>query len=240
VLINSYTEVYLSGVIIIVSGVYMSILSQHSNQPAGAYRRLLTAVLAGSLVGILASIFGEVKVVPLALWDTTAAVYVVWMWITIWPLTPDKSKQLAKREDPGKGLTDTILTLASLASLVAVGLILIEGSSGSASQKGLFAGFGVISVILSWALIHTIYTVKYAETYYSDPEGGVDFNQNTPPKYSDFAYLAFTVGMTFQVSDTNVKTNEMRRAIIHHAQLSYFFGTIIIATTINLVVGLSK
>jgi uncharacterized membrane protein len=89
-------------------------------------------------------------------------------------------------------------------------------------------------------VVHTIFTLRYARLYYTGRDEGVDFNQDDPPSYADFAYLAFTVGMTFQVSDTQITHHAMRAAILRHALLSYLFGTVIVATTINLVAGLGK
>jgi uncharacterized membrane protein len=82
--------------------------------------------------------------------------------------------------------------------------------------------------------------VSYAKLYYQGEGGGVDFNEEEPPCYSDFAYLVLTIGVTFQVSDTNLKTKEIRRTALRHALLSYVFGALIIATTINLIAGLTK
>jgi uncharacterized membrane protein len=91
---------------------------------------------------------------------------------------------------------------------------------------------------LSWLLVHTVYTLRYAMLYYAGRDGGIDFNQTTSPRYSDFAYLAFTLGMTFQVSDTDLKTPAIRATALRHALLSYLFGAVIVATMINLVAGL--
>jgi uncharacterized membrane protein len=98
----------------------------------------------------------------------------------------------------------------------------------------------ISSVVLSWAVVHTIFTLRYARLYYVGTDGGIDFNQDQPPRYTDFAYLAFTLGMTFQVSDTDLKTSTIRATALRHALLSYLFGAVIIAVTINLVAGLSK
>ncbi len=68
---------------------------------------------------------------------------------------------------------------------------------------------------------------------------GVDFNQTAPPRYADFAYLAFTVGMTFQVSDTTLTTHALRSTALRHALLSYLFGSLILAATVNLVASLA-
>jgi uncharacterized membrane protein len=64
--------------------------------------------------------------------------------------------------------------------------------------------------------------------------------QDDPPRYADFAYLAFTIGMTFQVSDTDLKTTEIRATALRHALLSYLFGSVILAATINLIAGLAR
>jgi uncharacterized membrane protein len=135
---------------------------------------------------------------------------------------------------------DILLIIASVASLVAVGFMITEASSSSGIEKAIEIALGLFSVIASWAVVHSTYTLKYAKIFYTDPEGGVDFNSSGPPKYSDFAYVAFTVGLTFQVSDTNIQTNELRRTILKHALLSYLFGAVIIATTINTIANLGK
>jgi uncharacterized membrane protein len=87
-------------------------------------------------------------------------------------------------------------------------------------------------------MVHTLFTLRYAALYYGRPGGGIRFNSAEPPTYADFAYLAFTVGMTFQVSDTALHSTTLRRTVLQHALLSYLFGTGILATTINLVASL--
>ena len=95
-------------------------------------------------------------------------------------------------------------------------------------------------MFVSWALVHTVFTLKYARLYYAGTPGGIDFNDNGAPDYRDFAYLAFTVGMTFQVYDTDIKAKAIRRTVLRHAWLSFPLVAVIIATTINLVSGLAK
>jgi uncharacterized membrane protein len=85
-----------------------------------------------------------------------------------------------------------------------------------------------------------LYALRYAAMYYSDPEGGVDFNSKEQPRFSDFLYMAFTLGMTYQVADTDLTTSAFRKATLGHAVLSFIFGTTIIATTINFIASLSK
>jgi uncharacterized membrane protein len=141
---------------------------------------------------------------------------------------------------PGRELTDIVLLGASIASLIAVGVVLFGAGSQSSPARYVQAALEVFAVTVSWILVHTLFTLKYARLYYSDPVGGIDFNQDEQPQYSDFAYLAFTVGMTFQVSDTNLRTKTIRRTALRHAWISFPLGTVIIATSINLVAGLAK
>jgi len=136
-------------------------------------------------------------------------------------------------------VADAVLLSAAMASLIAVGAVLIAAGHASGDLKYLEAGFGLVSVFVSWALVHTVFTLKYARLYYSGHAGGIDFNETDRPQYSDFAYLSFTIGMTFQVSDTNVQTKQIRRTALRHAWLSFPLGVVIIATTINLVAGLA-
>jgi uncharacterized protein DUF1345 len=68
---------------------------------------------------------------------------------------------------------------------------------------------------------HTVYVLRYARSYYGEPVGGIEFNEEDCPAYSDFAYFAFTIGMTFQGSDTNITTKSIRRLALRHAQVSY-------------------
>ena len=95
------------------------------------------------------------------------------------------------------------------------------------------------TVVLSWLAVQTVFTLRYAHLYYSEGEvGGIDFHDEEAPDYGDFAYLAFTVGMTYQVSDTNVGSKRIRTIVRRHALLSYMFGVAVIATTINVAAGL--
>jgi uncharacterized membrane protein len=141
-------------------------------------------------------------------------------------------------EDPTRATSDLVMIVAALTSLVAVGFVLGQARQTKGAPELLLATLGVASVAISWAAVHTVFTLRYARLYYTAGDGGVDFKQDEPPRYSDFAYLAFTVGMTFQVSDTELKHNDFRRTVLRHGLLSYVFGAGILATTINLVANL--
>jgi uncharacterized membrane protein len=207
---------------------------------ASAINRVGAAAVAGACAGVLASVLGNWQVGTLVGWDVAAMVYVAWTWTTIWRRDPIPTARLALREDPGRAAADALLLVASVASILAIGLVITVGRTGSSGATDVRAALAVFSVGLSWTVVQTVYTSRYARLYYSHPAGGIDFNQEAPPRYSDFAYLAFTVGMTYQVSDTALRTPQLRAALLGHALLSYLLGAVILATAINLVAGLLK
>ena len=201
---------------------------------------MATAAVAGACAGGLASLPGSWRIGTLVGWDVAAGVYVAWTWATIWHRDPAATARLALREDPGRAVADALLLVASMASVLAVALTITAGGAGGPGARDVRALLAVASVALSWAVVQTVFTAHYARLYYSHPAGGIDFNQAAPPGYADFAYLAFTVGMTFQVSDTELQTSALRATVLRQALLSYLLSAVILATTINLVAGLLR
>ncbi|WP_422769279.1 DUF1345 domain-containing protein [Plantactinospora sp. WMMC1484] len=201
-----------------------------------------TAVIAlvGFCVGVPATLALSSLMGPLIGWDAAAVTYLVWAWQALWYRDSRQTAELAVREDPSRPVRDGVLLAAGLASLLAIGILLATDDETHGIARDVHIGLGIVSVLLSWAVVHTVYTARYARLYYTDRKGTVDFHEGTPPRYTDFAYLAFTIGMTFQVSDTDLTTKAMRSTVLGHALLSYLFGAIIIAATINLLAGLAR
>ena len=201
--------------------------------------RLSVATLAGGAVIAALLIVGAPWAVAVtAGWSTQALVFLAWIWLAIAGKDAEATEEHAQAEDVSRGTADAVLLAASVASLIAVGSTLVEAGQHSGSAKGLLTGLTVVSVFLAWATVHTLFTLRYGDLYYSDPVGGIDFNDKDAPDYRDIAYVAFTIGMTFQVSDTNLTTKTIRRAALRHALLSYLFGAVIIAVMINLAASL--
>ena len=147
----------------------------------------------------------------------------------------------ATTEDPGRSAARVIALTGSLASLAAVVAILVR-SHDDPFTAFLTAALAILAVTASWALIQVDYMLRYAHRYYSSTAAGarrgVDFNQDEDPMYSDFGYFSVGLGMTYQVADTNVTTNEFRRLVIAQTMLAYLFGAVILASVINLVAGI--
>ncbi|MGH9054717.1 MAG: DUF1345 domain-containing protein [Acidimicrobiales bacterium] len=177
---------------------------------------------------------------PLLGWIAAVAVFVVWTWWEIWPQNPEATAAHARREDPSRPIADLACLSAAVASLVAVGILLISAGNSKGATKLLEISLSIAAVAAAWSLVHTIFTLRYARTYFATGECRISFNDDDPPRYSDFAYVAITMGLTFQVSDTDLRSNEVRRLAIRHMLLSYLMGAVFVAITINLVAGMSK
>ena len=200
--------------------------------------RVAVAASLGIVAGGVVSIFTFWQAATLIGWDVGALLLITWIWWAVARLNPAESQNHARREDTSIRLTELIVLSAGVALLAAVGLALIRAGQATGGTKAYLITLGILSVALSWGLVHTVFTLRYARTYYSRPVGGIDFNEDDPPTYLDFAYLALTIGMTFQVSDTNLTTKNIRRIALSHALLSYLFGAVIVALVINVVSSL--
>ena len=163
-----------------------------------------------------------------------ALTYIGWTFVTILPLSPDQTAAHATREDPSHAGAALVLTLAAVASVAGVGVLFerqplrcpvagrcVAGRRG----RGLLVGTGAHP-------LHRPLRPALSPQPSAEP---VDFNGDQPD-YHDFAYLAFTLGMTYQVSDTSLRTRPVRRAALQHALLAYLLGAVVFACTINLVV----
>ena len=203
-----------------------------------SWRRLLTCLVGGLLAAGLATVGGVPEIAVLVGWAVAASGLLLWVWRISWLRDAEGTKRLAEEEGRTR-VTDAAVLGAAVASLAAVVEGLVRSSSGDAVGVATVV-LGVLVVILSWALVNTVFALKYARRYYSGGDGGIDFGQREPPAYSDFAYVAFTVGMSFAVPDTQLADTSIRKVALGHALLSYLFGTVVIAVAVNLVTNLGQ
>lgn len=203
-------------------------------------------VVAGAIAASVTGSTGNWVDAPAVAWAVVAFIYVSWIWLVIARMGPDQTKVHATSEDPSRAVTDLLILIANLGSLAAVAAVIVNSHADDTAARVNSAGLALGCVALSWMLVQTLFTLRYAELYYSpDPDaggavGGISFNQKRPPQYTDFAYLATSLGMTYQVSDTNLENHRIRAEALKHSLLSYLFGTVVLAATINLVIGLAQ
>lgn len=201
-----------------------------------ASRRVGASVAVGVVVAGACLAVAPWQLAMIAGWVATATVFVVWLWSTIGRFSPAQTKAHARREDDSRAATDVLLLVASVASLGGMLALLVKANQATGAGRVLLTLFAPVAVVASWTVVHSVFTLRYASEYYTPPDGGIDFKaDDESPDYLDFAYVAITIGMTFQVSDTDVQSRAIRRLVMRHALLSYLFGAVIVALTINIL-----
>jgi uncharacterized membrane protein len=213
---------------------------------SAAYGRILSPGRAaismgiGAIAGLVPALLGEPSLSPLTGWIAAASLALLWVWRISWPQNAEGTKRLAQAESRSHS-TDLPVLIGSATSIGGVLLALIQSDDSQKHSVGVaLAILSVVATLLAWALVNTVFALKYARHYYLNDDSGIDFKQEQAPAYSDFAYLAFTVGMSYAVSDTEPATTAIRKTALGHALLSYGFGTIIIAVAINLITNLGQ
>jgi uncharacterized membrane protein len=169
--------------------------------------------------------------------DAAAVAFVILVWASIAGADAAATARIARAEDASHAAAEPLSSLRASGGLLAVVFTLAQAGHAEAPTRGLMTALSLASVGLAWLSVHTVFLLRYAREYYSPPDGGIDFGPE-PPAYGDFAHLALTIGMTFQVSDTDLTAKRVRRVALHHALLSYLFGTVIVAITVSSVAGL--
>jgi uncharacterized membrane protein len=169
--------------------------------------RVSVSTVVGVLVGVLVGLLLDWIYAAAVAFDLAALIFLVWTWLAVGRMDAEQTALHATREDPTRRTTRLIVLAACVASLGGVGVLLVHAAREHGAQRAGVAALGLGSVAVSWFVVHGLFMLHYAELYYSgggDPKqpgsgraGGIDFGLDTPPRYGDFAYLAFTVGMTY-------------------------------------------
>jgi len=210
---------------------------------AAAMRRAVTVLAAGLIVAVALLPFVPWGLALVAGWNAAAVTFVLCIWPLIIPADGSHTARLAAREDQTATSARALLVAASVASLLGAGYALHLAGQQTGAPRVLLIGGAVLTVVLSWTVINMVYTLHYADQYFRSQPGGIVFgddDQEQHPTYRDFAYVAFTIGMCYQVSDTTLRDPRVRRTVLAHAILSYVFGVVIVAGSVNLISGLFR
>ncbi|KOX30516.1 membrane protein [Streptomyces sp. NRRL F-6491] len=202
----------------------------------GAVPRLVGAAFVGAAVGLLVAVSTHAPLGVLAGIAGAETAFVVAGWVVLWPMDAATTHRNVGREEFRPVVEELAVVATSLAGLVGIVVLLLVGRTDLSHAA---AATALCGVFMAWAALHLMYATRYAYHYYAlEPGGGIDFNTEERPRYSDFLYFSFNLGMTYQVSDTDVSTAGLRAIVLRHCLLSYVFGAGILATTINLVTGI--
>lgn len=208
------------------------------------YRLMISLVVA-----VIVYFFCRSHTIPevaLACWIGCALTIILLDWIVIITSHPREVSKIAKLQDSSRRMLFIFIITASLVSLVAIIFLLKSVKGLSETAKNEHIALAISAVIVSWWLVHTVFTLKYAHMFYDTSMddgtplkvGGLEFPDTKEPDYLDFVYFAFVVGMTFQVSDVVITDRQIRRACLIHGVISFAFNTAIVALSINVISGL--
>lgn len=198
------------------------------------------------IVFLLLKIEMHPLVLSALLWDIFAISYITTGWIVFFNRTIEEIRTWARIDDGSRTFVTLTVVVASVASLVLV-LLMMLSKELTGLSKSLYLPVAVSGMLASWTMVHTILTFHYAHLYYDDAEDdntkqaeGLEFPKEKKPDYIDFAYFAFVIGMTFQVSDVDITGRLIRRTALAHGLLSFLLNTFVVALTINLIAGLKQ
>jgi len=208
--------------------------------------RLMISITVGIIVYFCCDKSLTVPELALSSWIGCALTVILLDWVIILTSHPMEVKKIAKLQDSSRRLLFFIIIIASLVSLVAIIFLLKSVKGVSEVVKNEHIVLAISAVAVSWWLVHTVFTLKYAHMYYDTSMddgtplklGGLDFPDTKEPDYLDFVYFAFVVGMTFQVSDVVITDRHIRRTCLIHGIISFVFNTAIVALSINVISGL--
>lgn len=185
--------------------------------------------------------FDWVLILPM-MWITFAFTFIILSVIVFFKLTAAEIAKKANTEDGSRVFVIISILLSSFASMGTVLLLML--SDMMKTREVLAVLISIIGIIMSWVLVHTIFTFHYANMYYfnsKEKKANVTpliFPGTAKPDYLDFAYFSFVIGMTFQVSDVEISSQRIRRMALVHGLLAFTLNTFVVALTINLIAGL--
>lgn len=203
--------------------------------------RLAAAFGVGIIVWLIGNYFGAPRGARLLLaWDSAALTYLLTMWTLFIRAGEAELRSRAALYDERTPVLLLIVLAAIVASLGAVVDAMIVAKAAPSSARALIIGAAGATLVLSWLVLQSVFVLHYAHRYFGagKDKGGIQFPGEQPTGYLDFAYLAFSIGATFQVSDNSILTSRLRRLVTAHAAAAYFYNTAILALGINIIASL--
>ncbi|MGF6348227.1 putative membrane protein [Variovorax sp. W2I14] len=202
-------------------------------------------LLYGSVVGIAVALApwpvgGMAR--GLAGWCAGVLVYQVLTWWLIETFDARRTRERAQSLDQPNLMILVSMLVVVAVSVIAIAMLLQQVKQLTGWERAGHVVLGVVALVGSWLMMHTIYAFHYAHRYYIDqkggsPDGGLDFPGKDDPDYFDFLYYSYVIGMTSQVSDVQATSREMRRITLIHSVLAFAFNMLVLALSVNVVAG---
>lgn len=208
-------------------------------------RRLASGVVIGVAVSFATEPFLRLPFRVASGWIAGVALYLLLTGLVIGPAGPAEARHYAERQDPRRWIIMLLVIAAAFVSLLALGFGFVKAGHATDTVLAVRLVLAALTILASWTVVHTVFALHYCHHFYGDDttregrqdRGGLEFPGNELPDYWDFLYFSYVVGMTCQVSDVQVTSRTMRRMVLAHGVLSFFFNTFILALAVNFVAG---
>jgi len=203
--------------------------------------RLLFICIAGTAAFFY---FATVPSLPVRLtlsWSIAGSLYLLLSYSMMYFSNAENILSLSQKEDDGAPIILLITVLASVASLVAIVIILTNIKSPTMAEPIRHIALVLLTYVISWLLVHTAFALHYAHVYYQDlkktKKPALIFAEDPKPIYVDFLYFSIVIGMTCQTADVNIASSRMRYLVMVQGMIAFIFNATLLAMAINIISG---
>lgn len=208
-------------------------------------RILLSGSLAGLVYFLLPKSLGT-EIHILASWDVGVFCFLLIVGLIISDCNPEQTLYRSRLREPSSLSILVLVVMTACMSVFVIGFMLGDIKTTAQPIRTTQIWLSLAAIICSWLLTHAMFALHYARVYYNEVPGGtseeyaggLEFPTSEAPDYLDFMYFAFTISMTSQTSDVSITSRQLRRLVLGHELVSFFFYSVIVATTVNTVANL--
>jgi uncharacterized membrane protein len=214
--------------------------TQHWHE-IGSSLRLIIIGIAGLLAFLLLTTTLSLAIRLAMSWIVAGGLYLFLTYLMMYFSNKENILSLSKREDDGAAVILLIIVLASIASLIAIVVVLSGVKSLSVAEAIPRIVLVILTYSISWFFVHTAFSLRYAHIYYQElektKEAPLIFASKLRPTYIDFLYFSMVIGMTCQTADVNIASSKMRYLVMIQGITAFIFNATLLAMAINLIAG---
>jgi len=208
--------------------------------------RLILSIVFAVLIYLLLPSYLSQEIHLLASWNVSVVCFLTLIGIVVLNCNPGQTLIHARVREPNPLLILAFVVITACVSIFVIGFMLGDIKTTPQPLRSIQIWLSLLAIICSWLLTHTMFALHYARLYYNEVNeenlaeyaGGLEFPTDELPDYWDFLYFAFTISMTSQTSDISITSRRIRRIVLAHELVSFFFYSVIVATTVNTVANL--
>ena len=202
--------------------------------------KLLTSTVVGVVLFFVLPAHWEPLFRVLVSWNGGVILFLVWVFVWMSDCSAEQLYMKYKEEDETAAIILVTVVCAALLSLVAIILLLSTVKHVEGMERALHVSLAALTVVSSWLLVPTMFTLHYADAFYSatDDDRPLLFPQTLRPVFWDFAYFSFTIAAACQTADVSTANTSIRKAVLAHSVIAFVFNASILGFAVNISAGL--